>query len=563
VVGNIASNREYAMSANAAIYFEPEGYSISGPRLMGRNAAGYSFLNGYFEHAITESFTAFTPIPDRFEPFKAMAAAAGVTKPLHSVTPQNYADLSQTGCLYLPGPGLGEHAWQRSLYGERSWSLCGITHTTLSGRAMEAITGMLTAPVEPWDALICTSRSVRDTVRVLLEAEATFLSQRLGATRFTLPRLPVIPLGIDTKAFSFSESTRREARLALGIGEDAIVVLFVGRLSFHAKAHPAALYDALQQARGKKEIILVECGWFANDFIGQAFDETANLLAPDIRRIILDGRDALNRERAWASADIFSSLTDNLQETFGITPVEAMASGLPVVVTDWDGYRDSVRQGIDGFRIRTFQPPEGHGIELAKRHAIEADNYDHYCGLTSQLVAVDIQEAVTAFKALFDDPALRRRMGEAGRARARSVFDWSVIIRRYQDLWLELEEERRSSPSLPKTPARPHPWPARMEPFTAFGSYATTELGPSLAIKRNKQRTEQQIASIRKLKSFTLGDRLVPPNEAFSEFLHLIPDNRPITIEDLTALAGMSAGAVVSAIAFGLKIGAFSVDAEP
>jgi hypothetical protein len=102
-----------------------------------------------------------------------------------------------------------------------------------------------------------------------------------------------------------------------------------------------------------------------------------------------------------------------------------------------------------------------------------------------------------------------------------------------------------------------------MEPFTAFASYATTELGPSLAIKRNKQRTEQQIASIRKLKSFTLGDRLVPPNEAFSEFLHLIPDNRPITIEDLTALTGMSAGAVVSAIAFGLKIGALSVDAEP
>jgi glycosyltransferase involved in cell wall biosynthesis len=563
VIEIIASNREYAMSANAAIYFEPEGYSISGPRLMGRNAAGYSFLNGFFEHAVTDSFTAFTPLPDRFEPFKAMAAAAGVTKPLHSVTPQNYADLSQTGCLYLPGPGLGEHAWQRSLYGERSWSLCGITHTTLSGRAMEAITGLLTAPVEPWDALICTSRSVRDTVRALLEAEAGFLTQRLGATRFTLPRLPVIPLGIDTKAFDFSKNTRNEARRALGIGEDAIVVLFVGRLSFHAKAHPAALYDALQQARGKKEVILIECGWFANDFIGQAFDETANLLAPNIRRIILDGREAVNRERAWASADIFSSLTDNLQETFGITPLEAMASGLPVVVTDWDGYRDSVRQGIDGFRIRTFQPPEGHGIDLAKRHAIEADNYDHYCGLTSQLVAVDIPEAVTAFKTLFSDPALRRQMGEAGKARARTVFDWSEIIRRYQDLWLELEEERRSAPSLPTISGRPHPWPARMEPFTAFASYASEKLGPSLALKRNKMRTGEQIASIRKLKSFTLGDRLIPLGKAFTEFLHLIPEDGPITIKDVTARAGMDADAVVSAIAFGLKIGALTVEDGP
>ncbi len=30
---------------------------------------------------------------------------------------------------------------------------------------------------------------------------------------------------------------------------------------------------------------------------------------------------------------------------------EAMAAGLPVVVSDWDGYKDTVRDGVDGFRI--------------------------------------------------------------------------------------------------------------------------------------------------------------------------------------------------------------------
>jgi hypothetical protein len=33
-----------------AIYFHPEAYSISGPRLMGRNAAGESFLRGFVRH---------------------------------------------------------------------------------------------------------------------------------------------------------------------------------------------------------------------------------------------------------------------------------------------------------------------------------------------------------------------------------------------------------------------------------------------------------------------------------------------------------------------------------
>ena len=58
--------------------------------------------------------------------------------------------------------------------------------------------------------------------------------------------------------------------------------------------------------------------------------------------------------KSLASSDIFISLSDNFQETFGITPLEGMASGLPVVVSDWDGYRDTVRDQIDGFTIPTI-----------------------------------------------------------------------------------------------------------------------------------------------------------------------------------------------------------------
>ena len=83
-----------------------------------------------------------------------------------------------------------------------------------------------------------------------------------------------------------------------------------------------------------------------------------------------------NRKIAWSSADIFSSLSDNFQETFGITPIEAMASGLPVVVSDWDGYRDSVRHGVEGYLVPTSMPQNGLGADLALRHALSIDNYD-------------------------------------------------------------------------------------------------------------------------------------------------------------------------------------------
>ena len=92
--------------------------------------------------------------------------------------------------------------------------------------------------------------------------------------------------------------------------------------------------------------------------------------------ITLDGRQASARQTAWAGADVFCSLSDNIQETFGIVPIEAMAAGLPVVVSDWDGYKDTVRHGVDGFRIPTCMPQAGLATDLALRHALEVDTYD-------------------------------------------------------------------------------------------------------------------------------------------------------------------------------------------
>jgi glycosyltransferase involved in cell wall biosynthesis len=124
---------------------------------------------------------------------------------------------------------------------------------------------------------------------------------------------------------------------------------------------------------------------------------------------------------------VFCSLSDNIQETFGIVPIEAMASGLPVVVSDWDGYKDTVRDGIDGFRIATCMPQAGLATDLALRHALDVDTYDMYCGHTCSLVSVDIEQAAQAFVDLFESAALRQTMGEAGRKRAQQVYDWKVI----------------------------------------------------------------------------------------------------------------------------------------
>jgi glycosyltransferase involved in cell wall biosynthesis len=465
----------------AALFFHPEGYTTSGPRLMGRQAAGESFLRGFITHARTDAFWVHAAQIEHARDFASAVRALGRQEPVCFIDKANLREMAQPGVLYLPGPNLGAFAWPRAVHGQDAWSLCGITHTTASILSMDAITDLLTAPVQPWDALICTSHAVRDNVRRVLQAQADYLARRLSAQRVVLPQLPVIPLGLHTRDFQFSPAQRETARIAIGADAATLVVLFAGRLSFHAKAHPLAMYQALQIASrllpSGQRLLLVECGWHANSSIAAAYAEASRMACPDVRVVPLDGRDSANRQTAWASADVFCSLSDNIQETFGLVPIKAMAAGLPVVASDWDGYRDTVRDGVDGFLVPTLMPGAGLGNDLALCHALAIDTYDLYCGQTCALVAVDVEATAQAFIRLFANAELRRRLGEAGRQRARETFDWAAIIPRYEDLWGQLAELRRAGTDQP-----PSIWPGRLDPFEAFASYPSRILSPQTVL---------------------------------------------------------------------------------
>ena len=470
---------------NACLYFHPDGYSTDGRRIMGRHAAGESFLRAFLEQAGGDP-ELWIQVEDRAHVtgFEAVARQRGCLQPIQVVGRSSLERLAQPGVVFHPGPGLGHEAQHRALHGARRWSLCGITHTTCTAAVMDAICAFPTAPVQPWDALICTSEAVRAQVQRLLEGQAAYLRERLGATRLVLPQLPVIPLGLHTDDFCVEDGQRWLAREQLGLRPDALVVLFTGRLSFHAKAHPLALYQALELAaqQSGREVLLLECGWHANPAIRDAYAEAAAVAAPSLTVRTLDGLDPQARRQAWAVADVFCSLADNIQETFGITPLEAMAAGLPVVVSDWDGYRDTVRDGIDGFRITTTMPPGGLAGDLAARHALGIDNYDQYLAASCAFVAIDVGATARAFSRLFASDALRRRMGEAGRRRARDGFDWRAILPRYRELWRELQAIRSGSPDPAAVAAS---WPARPDPFSAFAGYATAVLRPDSVLQLN------------------------------------------------------------------------------
>ena len=128
----------------------------------------------------------------------------------------------------------------------------------------------------------------------------------------------------------------------------------------------------------------------------------------------MDGTRPETRAAVWHAADIFSSLSDNIQETFGLVIVEALASGLPVVASNWDGYRDLVTEGETGLLVPTLMIP-GATADATARLVLESHSNELYLAECSQAVAVESTSAARAFSRLIAKEGERRRMGDAAR----------------------------------------------------------------------------------------------------------------------------------------------------
>ena len=234
---------------NAAIQLDIEAYDASVPRPMGRNSAGEGFLRGFLKHADVDRFVFWNSRDLPQADLEALLERLGpVDRPVTWLGRGDRSGFASAGALYLPSPGMSGEAWARRALGAHHHSLTGVTHTIVEGYILDELASLITAPFEPWDALICTSQAGRSAVEDLLEGVAGYIQDRFGATRIPPAQLVTIPLGIHAKDFRQDPQTRRRWREALDIPADAFVALHMGRLSLATKLHAGPSGLALQQA---------------------------------------------------------------------------------------------------------------------------------------------------------------------------------------------------------------------------------------------------------------------------------------------------------------------------
>jgi len=428
-----------------AIYFELDSYRLDPKKLMGRHAAGFGFIRGYSKLYGSQTTKICSRDLTQLEQLKGFLQSNGATSQIDSFYLHQTAELIKSKLLYYPSPILPDMAWQRAAVGVASYGMFGLTHTICSEGPIDQIASMIDAPLADWDALVCTSTAAHAVVTELLSEKQAYAHWKYGSVdSIKLPLLPVIPLGVHVQDYDSTLEAKAVAREKLAINDDEVVFLFAGRLAFHAKAHPWPMYQALELAaqQSNKKIVLVEAGIYGNESVKKAYEEAFSSLAPHVRRIWVDGANFESYEYSWKAADVFVSLSDNIQETFGLTPLEAMAAGLPVVVSDWNGYKDTVRDGVDGFRVRTYQSAPGSADDLSHAFKVKQVNYDHYIGRMSMLTVIDVAQAAQVFNQLIDSPVLRQKLGQSGRERATLNYDWMKVIAQYQEVWQEQEARR-------------------------------------------------------------------------------------------------------------------------
>ncbi|BAS56508.1 group 1 glycosyl transferase [Leptolyngbya boryana NIES-2135] len=258
-------------------------------------------------------------------------------------------------------------------------SLGAVKYQSISAIPMIAKTRLATEKLclETAERIVATSPQEKDHMRSLVSTHGS---------------IDIIPCGTDTRRFG--HISRIEARRALGLEQDAKIVLYVGR--FDRRKGIETLVRAVGQSQLKDQNLKLIIGGGSRP--GQSDGMERERIEGIVNELglqditLFPGRLGVeNLHLYYAAADV--SVVPSHYEPFGLVAIEAMASGTPVVASDVGGLQFTVIPEITGL------------LAPAKDDAAFAKAIDR----------------------ILADPNWRDQLGQAGRDRVEKMFSWDGV----------------------------------------------------------------------------------------------------------------------------------------
>jgi glycosyltransferase involved in cell wall biosynthesis len=361
------------------------------------------------------------------------------------LSPGSLAELRDLHNVILFSPFPVPHALTpvRRVMG-RKWPIVTVSHAMSDLVGVNLSVQLLSRESMPYDAVISSSCASRRALEKLVSSTAEAMSSPERGARC---HLRVIPLGVDCASYC---QDRDSARKSLQIPEDAIVLLYFGRLTPFAKADLGPLLLSFREIlRENENVLLVISGDDTRHKMSVSLCEYAAQFGITALRVMADV-DAITKRQLFASADVFVAPSDHIQESFGIALIEAMAAGLPVVASDWSAFREIVLDSQTGFLAPTYWTDSEGRFELT---SIPAEMEQRNTFL-AQSTVVDCRALSASLSALIRNRELRKSFGAKAREIARQKYDWQVIVKAYESVFDDLNREaaisdRQEPPSGP------------------------------------------------------------------------------------------------------------------
>ncbi|MDQ6680701.1 MAG: glycosyltransferase family 1 protein [Pseudomonadota bacterium] len=264
---------------------------------------------------------------------------------------------------------------------------------------------------------------VRDADRLIAECpqDETDLQRLYGARA---ENISTVPCGVDLH--EFGPGCKAGARRELGLDDAEFLILQLGRMVPRKGVDNVVRALALLGPDVKARLLVVGGESARPD--PQATPEIGRLqrLAEACGvadRVTFTGQRQRHELRAcYQAADVF--VTTPWYEPFGITPLEAMASGTPVIGSAVGGIKHSVVDGITGFLVPPHDP-----AALAER-----------------------------LRQLHENRWLGQAMGRSGVRRVRALFTWDRVAADLTDVYHDIHArspERLAAPQRITSVVRP------------------------------------------------------------------------------------------------------------
>ena len=390
---------------------------------------GAVFGSGYMLRCVVETglfdeIDIYAPTVGQHVPYEAMVAsqawmAGRVVRVRQAIHLHRHVAADEYDMVFAPtfSTEVASLATLREQSGAR-FRIISMVYTISYPETEGSILQNLLAPLREDDLLNCTSETGFNAVLTLVG----HLRRKFRVPLPLVADMAAVPYGIDTTWFSPGD--RGIACLAAGLRPAERHILSLGRFAVVDKFDLGPLIEAFARAREtlgpRWRLVLAGANTHG------AYAEWVRLLVQtrglqDCVTFLTDISDEQKRH-LYRAADVFVAPSDNPQETFGLTAIEAMACGVPVIASDWNGYKETVVHGESGMRVPTYMP-RLPGL-VAPRHLVD-NSLMHL--IVAQSVAIDVGRLADTMVLLGSDEEYRGRLADGARVRAASQYDVHAI----------------------------------------------------------------------------------------------------------------------------------------